>query len=241
MSISVGPGIGFAIQNGDGNNGSLVQAEGAYGWNGTGWDRARTATGDNATTGIMAQGNYLYSAGPQLWMRQREMNGLNPISNSSVGILAAGLMAQGSGGLDKLLSVSSATDGATTAILAEGQYGYNGTSWDRTRSNNRHIYQEYLLLTNGQHLDIWTPASGKKFRLMSVLIGSRVAAELILRDATNSTTYSNIATFNLGGRGSIAYDLRNGYISTTANNKLAVYNQTGSTVSLWATFLGTEE
>lgn len=154
MSISIGPGIGFAIQNGDGNNGSLVQAEGAYGWNGTGWDRFR--------------------------------------------------------------------------------------------ANKVHKYQEYINFTNTQTLEIWTPASTKKFRLMSVLIGSNytTGAKFTLREvqAGSTTVFNNIATFNFTNKDTIAFDFGpNGYLSSTADYRLAVYNDSGATASLWTTFIGTEE
>ena len=295
-----------------------------YGYNGTSYDRLKTVTGladNNSGTGLMGSGQYIYSSGPGLWVRIKDMNGLNATAASQVGIPATGLMALGSTGLDKLSTTANAADtssagilaiggygyngstwdrlrsvntgqlvvtlknssgtepsisagfgdgissttnalatgafnsgyngstwdrlrtaagaadGTTLGLLAEGRYGWNGAGWDRQRVNNIHKYQEYLSLAAGTTYAWWTPTAGKKFRLMSVLMGSSTATMLTLKDGAN-----NIATFNVGGRDTKDFQFgNNGYLSSAANNVLNVYNNSASTITFWLTVVGTEE
>lgn len=230
----------------DGQSAVGVPAAGNMVFNGSTWDRLRTVSiADGVATGILANGNYLYDSSGAVWNRLRGANG-NLDTADGTRFPGSGLMAYNGSTWERIRTVAGVADGATTGIQAKGNYGWNGAGWDRVRTNNVHKYQEYLSLTNGQHLEIWTPAAGKKFRLMNVLFSSNYAtgAKVTLRDAVGGTTAgaSNLATFNFNAKDTSSFQFGpNGYLSYQANNRLAVFNDSGATVSVWLTFIGTEE
>ncbi len=232
----------------DNLGGSFILPAGMYSTNAGGnADKVRNASiGDNgASTGLLAAAPYL-SNGATQFNRARDMAGVTTDTTLGGGIQAVGLVGFEGTSYARIRTVNGVADGATTGLLAGGQYGWNGAGWDKQRSNNVHKYQEYLSLTTGQHLEIWTPAAGKKFRLMNVLFSSNYAtgARVTLRDSVGGTTAgaANLATFNFNAKDTASFQFGpNGYLSYQANNRLAVFNDSGATVSVWLTFIGTEE
>ncbi len=254
---TLGQGIRVQLANGtselvsfgaDTVTSSTILGAGMYGINSAGSaDRLRTASiGDSgASTGLLGAAQYL-SNGATQFNRARDMAGVTTDTTLGGGIQAVGLVGFEGTSYARIRTVNGVADGATTGLLAGGQYGWNGAGWDKQRSNNAHKYQEYLSLTNGQHLEIWTPAAGKKFRLMNVLFSSNYAtgARVTLRDSVGGTTTgaANLATFNFNAKDTASFQFGpNGYLSYQANNRLAVFNDSGATVSVWLTFIGTEE
>lgn len=221
---------------------------GMYAMNSAGtMDRLRTSSiGDSGSSlGLLATAGYLFNGATQ-FDRARSMLGVTTDTTTGIGIAAVGLMGFDGTSYGRIRTVGGVGDGATLGLAAQGGYGWNGAGWDKLRANNIHKYQEYLSLTNGQHLEIWTPASGKKFRLMNVLFSSNYAtgARVTLRDSVGGTTTgaANLATFNFNAKDTTSFQFGpNGYLSYQANNRLAVYNDSGATVSVWLTFIGTEE
>ncbi len=201
-------------------------------------DRARSAgLGDNgASTGLLASAQYL-SNGATQFNRARDMIGVTTDTTLGTGIQAVGLVGFEGTSYARIRTVNGVADGATTGLLAQGQYGWNGAGWDRQRVNNIHRYQEYLSLAAGTSYIWWTPTAGKKFRLMSALMGSSQATMLTLRDNTN-----NIATFNINGRDTKDFQFgNNGYLSSAAGNNLNVFNNSASTITFWLTVMASEE
>ena len=179
-----------------------------YGFNNTSWDRIKTAA--------------VYAGG----------------TTSTTGLLAAQAIVFDGTSYQTMRTASSVGDANNgTLISPQGQYGWNGSGWDKQRVNNVHKYQEYLSLAAGTTYTWWTPAAGKKFRLMSVMMGSSAATMLTLKDGAN-----NILTFNISGRDTKDFQLgNNGYLSSAANKVLNVYNNSATTITFWLTVLGTEE
>ncbi len=225
--------------NGDGVTATGALGVGLYALNSAlTADRLRTASiGDNGSSlGILASGQYL-SNGATQFNRARDMVGVTTDTTLGTGIQAVGLVGFEGTSYARIRTVNGVADGATTGLLAQGQYGWNGAGWDRQRVNNIHRYQEYLSLAAGTSYIWWTPTAGKKFRLMSALMGSSQATMLTLRDNTN-----NIATFNINGRDTKDFQFgNNGYLSSAAGNNLNVFNNSASTITFWLTVMASEE
>lgn len=94
-----------------------------------------------------------------------------------------------------------------------------------------------LTLATGDN-NIWTPATGKKFRLLGWSLGCNVAgAALTVKDGT--TTIMTLYLHS-GSAGLNSPPLGNGYLSAAADNVLKFNHGSGATV-IWGTVWGTEE
>jgi hypothetical protein len=116
------------------------------------------------------------------------------------------------------------------------QYGVgaDGTNKEFTASDTvKSLYGTGV--PNGGQTGIWTPASGKKFRINSFTIAASVAGLYALLDGAVPFAYVympvGVVTVNLGNPG---------YTSTTANNILYVQNQSGVAANQSLIASGTE-
>ena len=226
--------------------------------------------GDGAGTGLLAQGQYVYDASGLVWNRVVAANGVSDGNTGTktpasallayngttfdkirtyptidttatpTGFLPAGLIAYNSNSAVYERIRTAAVDGILAGVLATNQMGWIGNSFDRVRIGKVYKYVEYLNLANATATTIWTPTTGKKFRIMGVQFGSSAAAQVSLRDGTAGAG-TPFHMFKVGGADTKDFSFGNGYISNAANNVLEVYNATGSTVSVWITAWGTEE
>lgn len=86
---------------------------------------------------------------------------------------------------------------------------------------------------------LWTPAAGKRFRLLGYSLSSATTASAItLRDNTAGPTFMFIPNQALGVPVT-SPDLGNGYLSLTANNVLTALGGAGQILSGF--LFGTEE
>lgn len=122
--------------------------------------------------------------------------------------------------------------------IGAGVFLFNGSTYDRFRGTKVYKYQEYNTLLNAGTFTVWTPTSGKKFRLMGISISSSVAARLLVRDGAGGTV---MLYFQVGAADTKVYNLDQGFVSATANNVLEILNSTGGTVDARVTAWGTEE
>jgi len=150
------------------------------------------------------------------------------------------------------------TDGLSTSGLF-GAYGavalFNGATWDRPRTPK--VFTTKSSATASGDTAVWTPAAGKKFRVMRFMIAvqglSTTAAggtvAITLRDATSAILHTfniNVPAVALTGA-ALLYesnwiDLGNGYLSAVANNVLNVNLGTAFTAGGVDVFVaGTEE
>lgn len=101
------------------------------------------------------------------------------------------------------------------------------------------VFKNLNALATNAEITAWTPATGKKFRIMGGFLTVGVAAgSIILRDNTSGTTIAIIPPMTIAV--SFAWVLPgNGIISATANNVLTMQGAATSTVTgmIW----GTEE
>lgn len=144
-------------------------------------------------------------------------------------------------------AVGAANDGVTPFNVLEVVQGlYNGTSVDRQRGPN--VFKPFnaqavTVSTANTPTSIWTPASGKKFRLMGYWFSTSVAAGLVFHDLAG-----------IGGGGLMGCpsplhaaagviqsppEIKNGLVSGAINNQLWIDATAATTLTgfVW----GTEE
>lgn len=121
--------------------------------------------------------------------------------------------------------------GAVPALL------YNGGAYEIARTANVFKPQAAVVITS--ETTVWTPAAGKKFRLMGYCVTQGVATGAItLKDNTAGTTIATIPQNTVGVANCFNFP-GNGILSATAGNVLTA---TGvSTETLTGTLIGTEE
>jgi hypothetical protein len=154
------------------------------------------------------------------------------------------------GGEDNSIRMRDSVGGNTTSIInlnaddkAPGNYplgvaslptGYVGDGkWDRIRATK--IFK-YVDASSAGDNAVWTPAAGKKFRLLGFILacgGTGVA--VYFKDGATQIS----PTFTLAANQITQMDLGNGYLSSTANNVLNANLGAANTVGIWA--YGTEE
>ena len=112
---------------------------------------------------------------------------------------------------------------------------FNGATWDRLRTPA--IFKSQDAVGIATEAAIWTPAAGKKFRVMGYALVSSVAGNVLLRDNTAGAIIAVIPSDAGGNAESV--NLGNGILSAAANNVLTAAGPASSTLSgmVW----GTEE
>jgi hypothetical protein len=127
----------------------------------------------------------------------------------------------------------SASSSART--LSSAEYLYNGSTWDRGRTPL--IFKPFQqAVVAGTPAAIWTPQSGKKFRLMGYTLGViTTLAAILLKDAG-----AEILRLRHTADGAVASPpMGNGILSAAANNALQVDVSASTTVIGYV--FGTEE
>ena len=109
-----------------------------------------------------------------------------------------------------------------------GVWGYNGNNlWSRLRTPN--MFRPLNAVAIGAEAPIWTPAAGKKFRVMGYALVSSVAGNVVLRDNTAGAIIAVIPSAAGGNAESV--DLGNGILSVAADNVLTAAGPASSTLS----------
>jgi len=210
----------------------------------------------------LATSAFLYGQDPSgnldvLQATGNENDGLVPVDQGVLETISQ-LFAFNGIGFDRVLSNSTEADGFSGSPIGNVQtlaqlYGWDGGAWDRIRVAN--IFHTLTATATGPTV-VWTPASGKKFRLMGFIIsvaGTMAATgvqSIQLIDGSGGTVIKNfIASLIQTPSASIAPvgavfpgDLGQGQLSSTANNVLEVSLGTAMvtgnvSVNVW----GTEE
>lgn len=199
------------------------------------WKPATSNLGanDGQQAGLLVQttGSYMFGFNGTTWDRVKTIN---------TGQLRTTLY--NSTGNEVLITSYGNTDGnvatAQTMITSAYNQGFNGSTFDRIRVGKTYKYIEYLNLADNTATTVWTPASGKKFRLMAVQISSSAASLLHLRDGAGGTIFHTQRTAGIDSK---YFEFGNGYLSATANNVLEILNKSTATINVWVTAWGTEE
>lgn len=106
---------------------------------------------------------------------------------------------------------------------------YNGVTWDRQRTPNKFI--PISAISVATETTIWTPAAGKKFRLMGYqLTSGTVGGNVTLKDNTAGATIG-ILPFGAAAQPLTSPVLINGYLSLATNNVLTATGTATQTIS----------
>lgn len=111
------------------------------------------------------------------------------------------------------------SDGATgAAIITSGPFCFNGITWDRLRTPN--VFKVVTLtIVAGTPQVVWTPAAGKKFRLMGWSLSLSVDGRVLFDDGVTTDVLGTRAA--VAGEGDTV-DIGNGLLSSAANNTLRI-------------------
>ena len=105
-------------------------------------------------------------------------------------------------------------------------YGFNGATFDRMRVQSK--ITPVSLGAGTTETTIWTPQSGRKFRLMGFVLNASAGTLLTFKDNTAGTTIFTL-TVPANVPTQITPDLLgNGYLSATINNVLTVTRGTSA-------------
>lgn len=115
---------------------------------------------------------------------------------------------------------------------------FNGATWDRPRTPAIFKPIAPTAVVAGVGLTVWTPAAGKKFRLMGWVLSVTVASEVIFGDNAVGTIIARTG-IQPANDAKAAPAIGNGILSAAANNVLKIDVTAGATVQ--GTVYGTEE
>lgn len=132
---------------------------------------------------------------------------------------------------------SDALSPSTSPAGVGWDYVFNGVTWERFRTAP--IYKNISAVVITSETTIWTPAAGKKFRLMGFCISQGVATGAVtLKDNTAGSTILLIPQNTLGQAVCVSLSV-NGILSAAANNVLTATG--ASTETITGFIFGTEE
>lgn len=135
-------------------------------------------------------------------------------------------------------SPSDAISSSNSSLFVESFSAvYNGANFERLRTPN--VFKQLSAVLITAETTIWTPAGGKKFRLMGFVIAQGVLTGAItLRDNTAGTIILTIPQ-NTVGVAFASPNMGNGILSAAANNVLTAQGVATETITGY--FFGTEE
>ena len=140
----------------------------------------------------------------------------------------------GVGGEASLLVQSNGSGAASWTLLSV----FNGTSWDRARIPSVFKTIAAVAITAGTPVAVWTPASGKKFRLMGGAVSLSVAGYILFEDNSGTVVWQS-PTLLAGTPYNLPDNFGNGILSAAANNPLYLDVSASGTVN--GGVFGTEE
>lgn len=131
------------------------------------------------------------------------------------------------------INIGQSIPGTTNAVAI--QY-FNGAGYESIRTPN--VFTDLSFVNITTIATVWTPAAGKKFRLMGGTISVSAACSVLFEDNVSGATI--FRTPILLTITPYSFTLGNGVLSGTADNVLKATSSTGI-VSLVGTLYGTEE
>lgn len=147
-----------------------------------------------------------------------------------------------------IVSLPSVTDGTSLTLnglaVASSNFGWNGYNYDRYRVATVFKWAEFLTFTTNTVLQVWSPTSGRKVRVMGFTISVSAACAINVRlGAAGSGTRFYTLRFPTGG-GTHTVSLGNGLIASAVNHVLEIQNPTSpssGTTDVHVAAWGTEE
>ena len=166
-----------------------------------------------------------------VWNRQREAS-IGSGGVSKVGYPGVAMMtSDASSFIRPLVNAAGLTDGsALSAALAAVGYGISGSNIiDRLRLTK--TFKVINAVAIGSETTIWTPTSGKKFRLMGLALASTTGGAVLLRDNTAGTIIAIVPI--LTANTPLRIDFGNGILSAAANNLLTATGAGNLSGTVW--------
>lgn len=118
---------------------------------------------------------------------------------------------------------------------------YNGTAWDRWRKESIQKSLYSAGLANTAAAVIWTPAAGKKARLMKCVVSVSVTGRYTIDDWSSGAGTGNTMNLLLTANSPVVIDFGQGWLASAADQKIRISNSSGSSSDVAVTVLGTEE
>lgn len=132
-------------------------------------------------------------------------------------------------------ALADAASNPTTALAGACLLVWNGATWDRLRAAS--VRKDLATVAIGSIATVWTPASGKKVRLMGGCISLSAAASILFEDNASGTTV--FRTPKLAVDTPYNFDLGQGVLLSVANNVLKATSSAAA--NLLGSLYGTEE
>ena len=155
----------------------------------------------------------------------------------SMGTVDIGVSAAGSDGVGNYISVLNAPGSVNSAPLATFPYGFNGATWDKIRVAT--VSKDLSTVALGSITTVWTPASGKKFRLMGGTISSSAAVSILFEDNAAGTTIFRTPKLLVDTPYDFVVNGGNGKLSGAADRVLKATSSGAANIT--GTIFGTEE
>ena len=130
-------------------------------------------------------------------------------------------------------NVSTTTAGVQVLAAQYLRSSTTGLEQQRVPSSLRNLAAQAV--TAGTAVLVYTPAAGKKFRLLSYHLSLSVAGSVIFREGANAGASTEFLRTPLlaAGIGQPAPGMGNGFLSAAANNVLAIDATASGTISGW--------
>lgn len=151
--------------------------------------------------------------------------------------VAVGISAVGADGFGNFVSVLTAPGSVNSAPLATFPYGFNGATWNKVRIGN--VSKDIATVALGSITTVWTPATGKKFRLMGGTLSSSGAISILFEDNAGGATIFRTPKLLVDTPYTFEVNGGQGFLSAAANNVLKATSSGAANVT--GTIWGTEE
>jgi hypothetical protein len=189
----------------------------------------------SSTSQLVAADNLLFNG--TAWERQRSTVAAAD-SSTGIGQAVTSLTAFNGTFYDRVKMGNA--DTYTWGVLGTQMMGWSSGSYYQRRRLDDVYGSKYVgigTFTSATEYTIWTPTSGKKFRLMGLSVCASITGRMFIRDGTGGNFHA--MGFAVAGE-TLTFYFGNGYLSGVVNNSLIIYNG-GATGSAWVTTWGTEE
>jgi len=123
-----------------------------------------------------------------------------------------------------------AGDAQTTGVPLHAQGAYNGASIDRVRIITKFVQIKAQAVTASTPVDVYTPTTGKKFRLLAYDLGLSVAGSVLIEDGTGTEV---LRTGTRPANGGAYAALGNGILSGAINTHIFIDVTASGTVNGW--------
>ncbi len=141
------------------------------------------------------------------------------------------------GGQATAMSGSDGQAGSGVPLETSGLYNPATPGIERQRTPTVFKVLAEVAVTAGTPVSVWTPAAGKKFRIMGWFLTMSVSGAILIEDSTGVSVLRNPKS--AANQPSAAPPMGNGYLSTAANNQ--VFVDVTATGAVSGVIFGTEE